>query len=71
MLVLNTQALLSDFNSSREIWSLGSETFRNELNALNILNVLTMFQVPMLLDANKQHSGTHAAPKMESQWDPE
>lgn len=35
MLVLNTQALLSDFNSSREIWSLGSETFRNELNALN------------------------------------
>ena len=35
MLLLNTQALLSDFNSSREIWSLGSETFRNELNALN------------------------------------
>ena len=35
MLVLNTQSLLSDFNSSREIWSLGSETFRNELNALN------------------------------------
>ena len=35
MLVLNTQALLADFNSSREIWSLGSEPFRNELNALN------------------------------------
>ena len=42
MLVLNTQALLSDFNSSREIWSLGSETFRNELNALNSSEIIIL-----------------------------
>ena len=30
MLLLNIEALLADFNSSREIWTLGSENFRNE-----------------------------------------
>ena len=42
MLVLNTQALLADFNSSREIWSLGSENFRNGLNILNSSEIIIL-----------------------------
>ena len=42
MLLLNIEALLADFNSSREIWSLGSENFRNELNLLSSSEIIIL-----------------------------
>ena len=42
MLALNSEALLADFNSSREIWSLGTENFRNELNLMNSNEIIIL-----------------------------
>ena len=42
MLLLNIEALLADFNGSREIWTLGSENFRNELNLLSSSEIIIL-----------------------------